>query len=34
MAELDGNTLGTAAYGDASSLIPSESGEVELEFSG
>ena len=32
MAELDGNTLGTATYGDASSLITSESGEVELEF--
>ena len=32
MAEVDGNTLGTAKYGDASSLINSKSGEVELEF--
>ena len=32
MAEVDGNTLGTAKYGDVSSLINSESGEVELEF--
>jgi hypothetical protein len=32
MAEVDGNTLGTATYGDASSLITAESGEVELEF--
>jgi hypothetical protein len=32
MAEVDGNTLGTATYGDASGLITSESGEIELEF--
>jgi hypothetical protein len=32
IAEVDGNTLGTATYGDASGLITSESGEVELEF--
>ena len=32
MAEVDGNTLGTASYGDASGLITSERGEVELEF--
>ena len=32
MAEVDGNTLGTAKYGDASSLNNSKSGEVELEF--
>ncbi len=32
MAEVDGNTLGTATYGDASSLITSGGGEVELEF--
>lgn len=32
MAEVDGNTLGTATYGDASSLITLENGEVELEF--
>ncbi len=32
MAEVDGNTLGIATYGDASSLITLENGEVELEF--
>lgn len=32
IAEVDGNTLGTATYGDASGLITAESGEVELEF--
>ena len=32
MAEVDGNTLGSATYGDASGLITAESGEVELEF--
>ncbi|WP_232787813.1 hypothetical protein [Paraglaciecola sp. MB-3u-78] len=32
MAEVDGNTLGTATYGDASGLITSQSGELELEF--
>ncbi len=32
LAEVDGNTLGTATYGDASALITSESGEIELEF--
>jgi hypothetical protein len=32
MAEVDGNTLGTATYGDASGLITSESGVLELEF--
>jgi hypothetical protein len=32
MAEVDGNTLGTATYGDASGLITAENGEVELEF--
>jgi hypothetical protein len=32
IAEIDGNTLGTATYGDASGLITSESGEIELEF--
>jgi hypothetical protein len=32
MAEVDGNKLGKATYGDASSLIILENGEVELEF--
>tara|TARA_R110002167_G_scaffold252662_1_gene458961 strand:+ start:95 stop:454 length:360 start_codon:yes stop_codon:yes gene_type:complete len=32
IAEVDGNTLGNATYGDASGLITSESGEVDLEF--
>ena len=32
MAEVDGNTLGSAPYGDASGLITADSGEVELEF--
>jgi hypothetical protein len=32
MAEVDRITLGTATYGDASGLITSESGEVDLEF--
>jgi hypothetical protein len=32
IAEIDGNTLGTATYGDASGLITSKSGEIELEF--
>jgi hypothetical protein len=31
-AEVDGITLGTATYGDASGLITSESGELDLEF--
>lgn len=32
IAEVDGNTLGTATYGDASGLITAESGDVDLEF--
>ena len=32
LAEVDGNTLGTATYGDASGLITSESGDFVLEF--
>lgn len=32
MAEVDGNLLGSATYGDASSLITFEKGELELEF--
>jgi hypothetical protein len=32
VAELDGNTLGTATYGDASGLITAESGDIDLEF--
>ncbi|MFT4938513.1 MAG: hypothetical protein ACI88A_001541 [Paraglaciecola sp.] len=32
MGEVDGGTLSSAAYGDSSSLISAESGEVELEF--
>ncbi|MFT2092082.1 DUF4397 domain-containing protein [Paraglaciecola sp. 2405UD69-4] len=32
MAEVDGNLLGSATYGDASSLITLEKGELELEF--
>ena len=32
IAEVDGNTLGNVTYGDASGLITSESGEVDLEF--
>lgn len=32
MGEVDGNALGSASYGDASSLITGDNDEVELEF--
>lgn len=32
MAEADGNTLGTATYGDASGVVTAESGELSWNF--
>jgi hypothetical protein len=32
MAEVDGNVLGSATYGDATSLIQGDNSEIELEF--
>ena len=32
MAEVDGSTLGAATYSDATSLLTSDNGELELEF--